>query len=364
MAFRPAVRKGTKLRLALMGPAGSGKTTLALGVATILGGRVGVIDTEHGRSSLHSDKFAFDLDELEEFSPQRYMRALQEAADKGYSTVIIDSLSHAWAGRGGLLEQHALVTRKRGGGSSFSAWGDITPIHHALIEAMLTWPGHLIVTLRVKTDYVQEKNEETGKTTVRDLGLAPVQRDGMEYEFDLVGRLDLDHTLVLTKTPPGLAALDGAVIRTPGRKFAQQLADWLAGGHQSTPEPSAPTPTVQPATPEVVPETVAPPVTNGHGKEATTAPAMPTNGKELVDRLIDLELRMVKAKWCSPGDLIKEVNMQVRGLSAAWARDLPPGMEDWPVTAIEPAITEAKIYRDRCKAEQGKRQKVTAGKAG
>jgi hypothetical protein len=71
------------------------------------------------------------------------------------------------------------------------------------------------------------------------VGLQPVQRDGLEYEFTVVGDVTQDHDLVVTKTRAEF--LTDAVIRNAGEELGQQLAAWLSGGLPS-PVASAPTP--------------------------------------------------------------------------------------------------------------------------
>ncbi len=111
--FRKAERKQAKLRLALVGPAGSGKTFSALRIATGLvqtqngnePGRIAMIDTERGSGELYSDRFEYDIARLDPpFEPKRYIDLIRAAEGAGYAVLIIDSLSHAWAGSGGLLD--------------------------------------------------------------------------------------------------------------------------------------------------------------------------------------------------------------------------------------------------------------------
>src|SRR4051812_828726 len=104
MQFTKATKSKAKLRLALMGPPGAGKTWTALSVAQGLGGKVALIDTENASASKYADHFDFDTLVLTEFSPRAYVLALKAAAEAGYQSVIVDSLSHAWAGKGGALE--------------------------------------------------------------------------------------------------------------------------------------------------------------------------------------------------------------------------------------------------------------------
>jgi hypothetical protein len=237
--FKLATKKQSRLRLGLIGPAGSGKTYSALAIASHLGKRVAVIDTERGSASLYSDAFTFDVCELESFEPTRYVDAIQAADRAKYDVIVIDSLSHAWSGKGGALEQVDLVAKRSRSGSSFNAWREVTPMHNALVDAILQARCHVIVTMRSKTEYVLETNDK-GKQVPRKVGMAPIQRDGMEYEFTVVGDLDLDHNLVVTKTR--CSKLDGAVVHRPGEQLASTLLEWLNTG---APEAERPAPSYE-----------------------------------------------------------------------------------------------------------------------
>ena len=225
IVFQPATKRQSKLRLALDGPSGSGKTYSALAIASVLRERIALIDTEHGSASKYAgDPFAFDTLILETFEPRTYVQAIQAAEEAGYEVLIIDSLSHAWSGKGGALEQ--VDARAGTKGNKFSAWRDVTPMHNELVDSMLGARLHVIATMRTKTEYAVE--EDNGKVSIRKLGLAPVQRDGMEYEFDVVGDLDLAHNLHVTKTR--CRQLDDAIIQRPGAQLAKTLGDWLKDG--------------------------------------------------------------------------------------------------------------------------------------
>ncbi len=251
MQFTKATAHQSRLRLALIGPAGSGKTYSALNVAQHLGSKVAVIDTERGSASKYASLFGFDVLELTTFSPQTYVAAIQAADAAGYDVLVIDSLSHAWMGKGGALEMVDNAAKRSQSNNSFTAWRDVTPHHNAMIDAILACRAHVILTLRAKTEYVQEKDKD-GKTVIRKVGLAPIQRDGLEYEADVVGDLDQSHTLVVTKSR--CPELTDAVIPKPGKELADQLRAWLGQGEprivQSIQPPTqspspAPTPAVQ-----------------------------------------------------------------------------------------------------------------------
>jgi hypothetical protein len=230
--FKRATKAAAKLRLGLIGPAGSGKTMTALRIAAGLGGRVAVIDTERGSASLYAGERGLDFDviELDTYGVERFIDAIKAAADGGYATLVIDSLSHAWSGKGGILEFVDNAGKRNQGGGNFGAWRDATPRHNSLVDAILGAPLHVICTLRSKVEYVVEN--VGGRNQVRKVGLQPVQRDGLEYEFTVVGDVTQDHDLVVTKTRA--AFLKDAVIREAGEDLGKQLAAWLSDG--TTPE--------------------------------------------------------------------------------------------------------------------------------
>ena len=237
--FRKATKEQLKLRMALIGPAGSGKTYSALNIAQHLGKRIAVIDTEHGSASKYAGLFAFDVVELDSFHPQNYIAGIRAAEQARYDVLIIDSLSHAWMGKDGALELVDRAAKRSPSGNSFAAWRDVTPLHNQLIEAMLACQLHLIVTMRSKMEYVQDKDEK-GRTQIRKVGLQPVQRDGLEYEFDVVADMDTSNTLIVGKTRcPSVAE---AVVPKPGREIADTLLAWLTDGAPPAELPKAPTP--------------------------------------------------------------------------------------------------------------------------
>jgi len=233
LQIRRATKRQVRLRVALVGVSGSGKTYTALTIGQIIAKhyatKFGVLDTERGSASKYADLFDFDVAELEDsFSPLAYVEALDDFARAGYGVLAVDGLSHAWMGKEGALEQVDRIARRSTSGSSFNAWRDVTPQHNQLVDALLAYPGHLVVTMRAKTEYVQEKDEQSGRTTIRKIGLAPVQRQGLEYEFDVVGDIDVQHNLSITKTrAPKLA---DAYLQKPGRGFAETLLEWASVG--------------------------------------------------------------------------------------------------------------------------------------
>jgi hypothetical protein len=187
--FTKAEKKKQKLRLALTGPSGSGKTYSALTMAFGIFGKdakVCVIDTEHGSAELYSDKFPeYYVSQFSPpYAPDAYIKRIKEAEAFGADVIIIDSISHEWNGQGGCLEMVDTVTNASSSKNSYTSWKNVTPKHQAFIDAILASKCHIIATMRAKQEYaLVEKN---GKKMPEKIGLAPIQREGMDYEFTLV----------------------------------------------------------------------------------------------------------------------------------------------------------------------------------
>jgi len=227
--FHKAERKKGKLRLAIAGPAGSGKTYSALLIALGLGGRIAMIDTERGSGELYDHLGEYDACTIQPpFEPRKYVETIRAAEDLGYETIIIDSLSHAWVGQGGLLDVHGHIADKTG--NSWSAWRQVTPKHNELVDAMLQSKCHIIATMRSKMEYAQV--EENGKKQVKKLGMSPIQRDGMEYEFTVFIDLDQQHTATTTKDRTTL--FDGQYF-VPTIETGKTLLAWLENNGQAVP---------------------------------------------------------------------------------------------------------------------------------
>ena len=235
--FKKATKEQSKLRMAIIGPAGSGKTYTALAVATGLGKKVAVIDTERGSASKYSSIFGFDVLNLESFSPTNYIMAIDDASKAGYDVVVIDSLSHAWVGRDGALEQVDKAKARSQSGNSFTAWRDVTPLHNKMVDAIIGAKMHVIATMRTKTEYIMEKDERTGKTVPKKIGTQPVQRDNLDYEFDVVGDMNQSNQFLVTKTR--CPELNNVVLDKPGAELAKVLLAWLTDGVAPVEKPVA-----------------------------------------------------------------------------------------------------------------------------
>lgn len=233
--FKKATKAAAKLRAAFFGPSGAGKTFSALRVATGLGGPIAVIDTERGSASKYSDRFDFDVMDLDDQSIEGYVSAIEMAADGGYRVLVIDSLSHGWQALTAEVEKLA-KTKYRG--NTWSAWSEGTPLQRRLVNAILGFPGHIIATMRSKTEWTTVDNN--GKKTPQRVGLAPEQGKGIEYEFDLLVEISVEHIAQVIKDRTG--KFQDKLIDKPGEQFGRDMAAWLADGHPAPQPEPAPAP--------------------------------------------------------------------------------------------------------------------------
>ena len=231
MVFKKAERKQAKLKIAMTAPSGGGKTLSALLLARKMGKRIAVADTENGSASLYAGSadlgIDFEYDTLEitpPYTTQKYLDSIKSAQMAGYDVLIIDSASHLWAGDGGLLAKKESLDAR--GGNSYTNWAGITKEHEAFKAAILSAEIHLIVTMRSKQEYVLESNDK-GKMAPKKVGLAPIQRDGMEYEFTTVFDIAMNHEAAVSKDRTGL--FDGKLFKITG-ETGQLFVDWLSSG--------------------------------------------------------------------------------------------------------------------------------------
>jgi len=232
--FTKATKKKAKLRAALFGPSGSGKTYSALRMATGIGGKIAVIDTEHGSASKYSDRFTFDVCDLkDDQSVHAYVATMAEAGKAGYDVLVIDSLTHGWQE---LLSEVEQIAKAKYKGNTWSAWSEGNPVQKSLIKAILSYPGHVIATMRSKTEW-NSTTDERGKVRPIRIGLAPEQGKSIEFEFDLLLEFNTDHIATVIKDRTG--KFQDKIIEKPGEDFGKALADWLNEGELPPPPPTA-----------------------------------------------------------------------------------------------------------------------------
>ena len=216
-SFQKATKENIKLRMALYGPPGCGKTYTALQLASILGKKIGLIDTEYGSSRKYANLFDFKSLELTKFGPSQYYNAIESAEESGFDYLIIDSLSHAW-----YAELDAV-------GSDVRNWAKVRPIERQLWDKIISSSCHIIATMRSKIEYDFNTAEVGGKqkiTSVRKIGTAPIQKEGSEYELDICGLLDDQNTLTISKSR--CPEISNGIFPKPGKKFAEMIQTWLS----------------------------------------------------------------------------------------------------------------------------------------
>ncbi len=223
MQLRTSERKKARIKMALQGSAGSGKTYSALLLAQGLSGndftKVAIIDTENGSADLYAHLGKYNVLTLNNpFTPEQYIEAITTCEKAGMEVIIIDSISHCWDE---LLEYHSKLP-----GNSFTNWGKITPRHNAFVEKMLQSNCHIIATMRTKQDYVL--NQKDGKFIPEKVGLKAVQRDGVDYEFTIVLDIDAKHFATASKDRTGLFVGMPEFKITPDT--GKKLLDWGNSG--------------------------------------------------------------------------------------------------------------------------------------
>lgn len=205
---------------------GGGKTYSALLLAKGLVGsweKIAVIDTENNSASLYSHLGDFNTIELAApYTPERYIQAIKTCEDAGIECIIIDSITHEWDGKGGLLEIHSSMT-----GNSFTNWSSLTPRHQKFIDAILQSTSHVITTVRRKQDYEMTK-DSNGKTKVEKAGLKEVTREGFEYELTVNFNLDEKHNCTASKDRTGMF-MDAPVFKIT-EDTGKQIAAWCNDG--------------------------------------------------------------------------------------------------------------------------------------
>jgi hypothetical protein len=226
---RKAEKKRVKIKAGVQGPSGSGKTWGALALSFNLwpSAKVCVIDSENESASLYADHWEFDTIPLTPpFTSARYQQCIEMVVRLGYDVAIIDSLSHQWDGEGGILRRKEALDQ-RPGANSWANWAQFTPEHQAFIESIKQAPIHIIATMRAKQDYVLEQGEK-GKTKPVKVGMAPIVREGTDYEFSIVFDVQMDHKAVVSKNRTGL--FESEVLDLAGPSVADRLRVWLESG--------------------------------------------------------------------------------------------------------------------------------------
>lgn len=226
--LRKATRQKAKIRLGLSAVSGGGKTYSSILIAKGLAKgdltKVCLIDTENGSGDLYANLGDYNVYPLEApYSPERYIKAIKECEEAGMEVIIIDSITHEWNGKGGILEIHGAMT-----GNSFANWALVTPRHEKFKEAILQSKCHIITTVRRKQDYDMVK--DGNKTVIQKVGLKEETREGFEYELTVNIELDQKHNATSSKDRTGLFADQPSFV--PSEETGKMILDWCENGSE------------------------------------------------------------------------------------------------------------------------------------
>lgn len=225
--IRKAQRKKAKMKLALQGSSGSGKTYSALLIASGMANweDICIIDTENHSADLYAHLGSYNVFPISKpFTPEKYIKAIEDCESAGMKVIIIDSLSHEWDGDGGILETHSNMP-----GNSFTNWGKLTPRHNACVQKILAADAHIIATFRTKQDYVL--TDKNGKMVPEKVGLKSITRDGMDYEFTIVFDIDIAHNCTASKDRTGLFVQE--IPFKASKSTGQRILFWCENGEKS-----------------------------------------------------------------------------------------------------------------------------------
>lgn len=201
--FRKAARQKLKASIMIEGLQGSGKSGLALLFAKALTddwSKIYAVDTENksldlfqGIKANTGETFGefnkVDLTAEDGYSPSNYLTLRDEAIQAGAEVVIMDSISHMWNRKGGMLD---MVSEAQNAGlDNYRSWGteQNRKEKEVLNDIVRCADAHIITTVRIKEKFGLEFDEVKGKNKVVSLGEQEIQQDGLKYEPDLVVRM-------------------------------------------------------------------------------------------------------------------------------------------------------------------------------
>lgn len=234
--FRPAIREQIPMIIGLAGPSKSGKTLSAhrLAVGLAQGGQVAMINTEGPKGHQYADKFKYvKVDMDEPFSMKRYLEAIKAAAEIKPSVLIIDSMSHAHEGIGGMLDQHESELDRMAGNDykkrermTWAAWTRPKADEAIMINTMLQMRCHIVLCFRGKEKIKIVKGQQP-----IDMGWQPIASDRIHFETAF--------TLILPPHSRGTPDLSVSEFREPydtmvkneqlNEGLGERLAEWAKG---------------------------------------------------------------------------------------------------------------------------------------
>ena len=195
-----AKRMQSKASIVIEGLAGSGKSGVALLIAHALSSswdKVWCVDTENKSLDLFEELNLSDGSKCEPFTkvdltadygytPSTFLALRDQAIADGAEAFVIDSTSHSWVGKGGVLEVVNKLENENSKLNKFNAWGQQEVMDEkSNLAAMLRDPRvHCISTVRLK-----EKFDLVPGEGIKSRGECQVMQGDMKYEPDLLLRM-------------------------------------------------------------------------------------------------------------------------------------------------------------------------------
>ena len=245
--FKPALREQVALLIGLAGSSGSGKTFSAMRLASGIadGKPFAVIDTEAGRAKHYADQFKFDHGDLKPpFRPDAYAEAIHAADKAGYPVIIVDSMSHVWAGDGGVLDWHEDELDRMAGDDwkkreavKMAAWIKPKMGHKAMVQKLLQVRAHLILCFRAEEKIEMVRGDDGKMKIIPKVsptglhGWMPVCEKNLPYELTCSFLLTADapgmpKPIKLQEQHKAMFPLSEPISEGSGKR----VAEWAAGG--------------------------------------------------------------------------------------------------------------------------------------
>lgn len=245
--FRPAIRENVPLLIGIAGGTGSGKTFTAMRMASGMseGKPFAVIDTEAGRAKHYADQFKFDHGDLRgPFRPESYQEAIKAADSANYPVIVVDSVSHVWAGHGGVLDwQEAELDRMAGDdwkkreACKMAAWIKPKMAHKQMVDTLLQVRAHVILCFRAEEKIEMVRGDDgkmkiQPKTSLTGInGWMPVCEKNLPFELTASFLLAADapgipKPIKLQQQHREFFPLDKQITEESGKA----LAAWARGG--------------------------------------------------------------------------------------------------------------------------------------
>lgn len=240
MVVQLAKREQIKVPILLMGASGSGKTLGSLLIAKGMieemfpklsdeeqWAKIGVIDTEHSRSSLYVDTEHDDVRVGQfaqyklsaPYNSNRYLTAFNELKKFGCEVIVIDGISNSWNDEGGILSQ----VEDYGGG--MQGWSKVGNEQRNFLKLLTNEDVHVIATVRTKQG-VEVTTDDNGKVHVEKVGLKMEQKDSLEYEFAIAFQIYENHIAQATKDNSSIFSQPLKLTDDVGKK----IVDWAEKG--------------------------------------------------------------------------------------------------------------------------------------